>query len=664
MASISYRSDIDGLRAIAVSTVVLNHAGAPGFSGGFVGVDIFFAISGFLITSILLAELRVNGRISFFDFYERRVRRILPALFVVLAATSVACISILPPADLKQYASSLQNTLYFASNIFFWNKTGYFAAPAATEPLLHTWSLAVEEQFYLLWPLTILFVHRSGRRWLLLVLAAASLALAQYQAQAFPEAGFYLLPARVCEFAAGAALAVFGTGYLQSTRLREALAVAGLIMIVLASATFTASTTFPGLNAMVPVAGAVMVMAGGPVGPVSWLLSTAAFRFVGQVSYSLYLWHWPVLVLPAIALGRPLSAIEAATAVAASLLLSAITWYAVEQPCRKRPATDWTKFRLSSAMWTSLGVTVAMLIAVAVVIRTDGLAFRGSADFARLEAAVADIDPLRLGKDCLKRKVDSDIVPCLYGNGPREVVMWGDSHANHFGPAFLPWATTANVSIQQVASPGCPPVTGVDLYINGKLDHTCIAKNQKVLQAVSGWKDVRIVILAARWSLYAETVRARAEASTTTHLARKGSGIVSVEEARLGLMAGLQDVIARLEAQGKQVVLVSQVPEYEFDPGKCLTRALWFAREPSCQQPRADAIRRLATSLAILRQAAAAHPNLRLIETQDAFCDATACKSNKDRSTPWYHDFDHLSADGARHLSDLVAQRLEGLPGK
>lgn len=657
--SLKYRPDIDGLRAIAVSIVVFNHARVAGFSGGYTGVDVFFAISGFLITSILLRDLGTRGRISYFDFYERRIRRLLPALYLVLAATTAACVWLMPPLDLKQYGASLGSTVLFASNFYFLGKTGYFAAPAASQPLLHTWSLAVEEQFYLLWPTLLVFFRDRRARAVIIGLGIASLAVAEMQLQWSPEAAFYMLPSRICEFALGAALAMMLPLHPIDANRRQFIALAGLLMIIASTVLFDVDTRFPGLRAMLPSLGAVMIIAGGPDAAVSRLLATQPIRFIGKISYSLYLWHWPVLVLPVIAIGRQLSGTESVLAMIASVALASASWYFVEVPCRRDPATEPLRFKMSAAMWAGLTLSLALVIVAQSIVWTNGLAFRGDARFTKLEAEVADVDPLKLGKDCMKRKADLDVPPCEYGKGPRRMVVWGDSHANHFGPSFKPWAVKEGVTVEQIATPGCPPVVGVDVLISGRLNHTCVAKNELVLKKLASWPDIETVVLAARWSLYTETVRAPAESDVTTHLSRLKSGVASVDESRRALRIGLENTISQLEKLGKHVVLVGQVPEFQFDAGKCFTTSVWFDRTPQCDQTRDSAMARLTASVHILEEVASSHKDIALIEPHEALCDQRRCMSSLGADVPLYHDFDHLSEAGARRLSGFMSGRLK-----
>ena len=271
--SLPHRPDIDGLRAIAVSVVVLHHAGAALFQGGYVGVDVFFVISGFLITSILANEAVRSGSVAIVSFYERRVRRILPALIAVLTVTTVLAAVVMAPFELKVFGRSLLSALGFYSNFYFWKKAGYFAEPARAEPLLHTWSLAVEEQFYIVWPLLISILFRFRAMWVLPVIGLVSLGVAELQVEFWPRAAFYLLPARVCEFVVGATIAVGMVKPPISSLHKSVLATLGLIMIFAASLWFADTTRFPGLTSLLPALGTALLILCGPATQASRLLA-------------------------------------------------------------------------------------------------------------------------------------------------------------------------------------------------------------------------------------------------------------------------------------------------------------------------------------------------------------------------------------------------------
>ncbi len=304
-----YRADVDGLRTIAVVPVVLFHAGMPFFSGGFVGVDVFFVISGYLITNLILNDLD-RGGFSIANFYQRRIRRIFPALAVVFAFCLAAGFALLTPEDYAGLGRSIVASSAFASNIYFWRSTNYFAPDSDAEPLLHTWSLSVEEQYYVFYPLLLLVLARlrwPPARWLIGIVVVSLIAatlLVFYK----PSATFYLLPTRAWELMIGGVVAIADND-LQRGRLTRTLAgLAGLAAILLPVLLYTSRTPFPGLAALPPTIGAALIIwsGGAPLTPVARLLSSRPFVLVGQASYSLYLWHFPLLAFAAYAAGGEL----------------------------------------------------------------------------------------------------------------------------------------------------------------------------------------------------------------------------------------------------------------------------------------------------------------------------------------------------------------------
>src|SRR5271170_3095038 len=291
-----YRPEIDGLRALAILPVLLFHYRVSPFRGGFVGVDVFFVISGYLITQLIEAERR-EGRFSIARFYERRVRRIFPALFVMLTAATIAAAFILFPVDLVRYANSLLATAGFAANFEFWREAGYFDVAAAEKPLLHLWSIAVEEQFYLVFP-ALLLLFQSRRVAITLAIFVLSFAFAVWGVIHAPSAAFYLLPGRAWELMLGALLALHAVPFIERRWIREALAVTGIALIAIAVFGYSKDTPFPGAAALLPCLGAALVIYSSVPGitSASAVLSLPPLVFVGRISYSLYLWHWPLYV--------------------------------------------------------------------------------------------------------------------------------------------------------------------------------------------------------------------------------------------------------------------------------------------------------------------------------------------------------------------------------
>lgn len=346
-----YRPDIDGLRAVAVLSVLLYHADFGGLRGGFVGVDVFFVISGFLITRLLVAELETSGRIRFGEFFLRRSRRLLPALFAVLLATTLAAVWLSSAAHLKAFGGSLAAAALSVANVYFYFEIDYFSTDSALKPLLHTWSLGVEEQFYLIWPLLLAWcgVTRRGRIGLVLVLGVLSAAAGQYLLTSHSSAVFYLLPFRMVELLLGAGLALYGRTPVVRRWWHEALFLLGLLVILITVTHYEKRMLFPGLAALIPCMGAVLCIHAGGVARSAAFLRSRLMVGVGLISYSLYLVHWPLIALYKQSnLVAKLTRAEGAILVGASFVLAYALYRGVERPWRYRrdSARVWVGFVL------------------------------------------------------------------------------------------------------------------------------------------------------------------------------------------------------------------------------------------------------------------------------------------------------------------------------
>ena len=482
-----YRPDIDGLRAIAVVPVVLYHAGVSGFTGGYVGVDIFFVISGFLITGIIHREL-MEGRFSILRFYERRARRILPALFGVVVAGLIAGWFMLSPVDYNEMGQSILSALFFVSNMWFWqNSGGYFDGATDYLPMLHTWSLAVEEQFYIIFPLLLMLLYRVGRRLLLptiVLLVAGSLVVAIWAAPRMPSASFYLLPTRIWELGIGSLLAL---GLLPSAApkaLREGVGALGLVAVLAPVFLYDGSTTFPGLAALPPVLGAGALIWAGTAGQVlaSRLLALRPMVWIGLISYSLYLWHWPIM---AFVRNRTFSvemepALQVIT-IAASVLAGWLSWRFVERPFRV-PVREGGLTRGPVFGLSGIGMAGLSALAGAVAV-TGGMATQR---FSTEQLAAIPPESLRnpYRATCFGARPASEF--CTFGNSDPEVpvtwFLWGDSHADALLPALIDIAESEGVKLGFAGHSACGPLPGLggtDVREQGV--RSCLRHNRVVL---------------------------------------------------------------------------------------------------------------------------------------------------------------------------------------
>ena len=431
-----YRPEIDGLRAVAVIPVVLYHVQSPGFEGGYVGVDIFFVISGYLITSIIHSEIR-SGKFSIGRFYEKRARRILPPLVVMLAVTFPLAWIWMFPEQFASYAESLLAVNLFSSNIFFWQEAGYFDTSSDLKPLLHTWSLGVEEQFYIFFPLLLLLIAgRLRRSWLLVIVGTITLAsfLGSLQAtQAFPEANFYLLPTRAWEMCVGALIALgLGSWERKPSVQFDLAAFLGLGLIAYSVVTFDETTPFPGTNALYPVLGTALIVVFAVEGTVmAKALSLRPLVVIGLLSYSIYLWHQPVLAFARIRTQGRIDTLGYVALIALSVGLAYISWRYVEQPFRNRDR--WSRNQIFTM---AVGSAVVLALGGFLGLRTGGFPDRIDPEIAAV-SAVSEDRFLQNEIGCpvgIDEGFDPDNI-CVNGDFDEQVVLWGDSHAVALAPA-------------------------------------------------------------------------------------------------------------------------------------------------------------------------------------------------------------------------------------
>ncbi len=620
-----HRAHIDGLRAVAVLPVVLFHSGAQIFSGGYVGVDVFFVISGYLITGIIAEEIR-DGRFSLAQFYERRIRRIFPALMAVMAVTAVAAVCLLLPDDLLAFSRSLVATVFFVSNVFFWRETGYFDGPAETKPLLHTWSLAVEEQFYIVFPVVLFLVYRYAPRWrnaLILIGALGSFALSVWGVRYEPGFTFYMAPTRAWELLAGSMLALGMVPTLRKGVVRELAAALGLVLIAVAVFAFTKKTPFPGVAALLPVLGAVLVIHAGEGTLAGRLLSWRPVVFIGLISYSLYLWHWPIIVFIDYYRIERIAGWWTVLVVGASILAAWLSWRFVEQP-----------FRIKSRI-TRRGIFAGAIAAMAAMTVLGGLGLvsggwtqRFSPEVVRLASFSGSYSPRRdechTGEGRIIRPEDS----CVYGaSKTADYAIWGDSHAVEVAYAMGEVVGKHGGAIAHLSSSSCPPAQN---YIPPGRP-TCSDRNREVLDYLVRDKRIGSVFLIANYAYYMDDPR---------------------------FTEGFKESVDKLAAAGKRVILIYPLPYPDVDVPSTLARQEAFARHvPVGRVGPTDYERRNARVIAMLdgfdaRQVAGR------VYPEEALCRPGGCDLQRGRDV-LYFDTNHLSVPGARYLNALFEPFLE-----
>ena len=643
--TLRYRPDVDGLRALAIVPVVFYHYGFAMFSGGFVGVDVFFVISGFLITSLIHREM-IEGRFSIRHFYERRIRRIFPALFVMLAAATVAAAIILFPLDFEHYADSLFATAFFASNFEFWREAGYFDVSATLKPLLHLWSIAVEEQFYLLFPALLLAIGTSSRATLLAVTGAffaASFAFSVWAVSHAPSAAFYLLPSRLWELMLGAMLALAPLPVPSLRVLREILAIAGFACIVAAVALFKSSQAFPGTAALLPCVGAALIIYSGQQATfVRSLLSAKPVVFVGLISFSLYLWHWPILVFAQIALDHALVPWESWAFIALSLALAVLSWRFVELPVRRSTALTWRPLFGGAA--AAMAVTA---ICGAGVASAGGMPGRLQPEIRNILAEERDHEPrMDICFGMVARDVRDGRL-CRIGSTSTQTpsfILWGDSHADALLPAVERVAEQHGRAGLFAGTNSCAPLLGVK-----RTDSAKCAPFNNAVSALALNKNITEVILDARW---ANNAGAPAPGTMLVYDGDGRGGDLASAEAVFS--RGLERTVRLLSDAGKHVVIVAPVPE----AGYSVPRVMAHLRMAGNKiEPTRDLSAFLAKDKFVFSILARMQKiyGAQILYPHQILCATGTCKlALNDR--PLYRDEHHLSVFGAMQLLPIVSQ--------
>jgi peptidoglycan/LPS O-acetylase OafA/YrhL len=641
---------IDGLRAIAVLGVVCFHFNLGRLTGGYAGVDVFFVLSGYLITNLIDVRLRRQA-FSFAHFYERRARRILPALFVTCALSSVAALLLLVPHDLREFAKSLKATAFFFSNVVFAQSTGYFAEPLSSRPLLHTWSLAVEEQFYLVFPPLLYAMHwLTGRNrlrlWMAMsVLFTVSVYLSVLLVKTDAESAFYLLPARAWELLAGGLLALAPWQIKLSRAAAETMATLGLLCIGLSFALYDRNTVFPGAAALLPCGGTMLVLIAN-FNNVTYVGRVLAFRglvYVGLISYGLYLYHWPILAFSRYFLDHDLQPTETAWALAATLALAVASYHFIEVPVR---AGKFLPSRKSVFQASAAGLLVIGALGVAAV-NLDGFPRRFSGAALQYAAAGHDKWPWDQCMPSLEH-LDKDGI-CRVGNvagAAPSFLVWGDSHAAALAPGVDARAKTLGVSGWVVGYSRCPSLIGAAPMQRSRDDYPCVQIGEKILKLVRD-NHIKHVLLASRWDTYisgwerggSETM----QDLTITFTATDGHRSTGLEAFRLSF----EQTIRLLREMDVDIWILEQVPPQLIDVPSALAKAVYFKRNP-------DALRRSFADIEARRaEAESVFADFRdsmgvsFIDPAENFCsDKTFC-AIEERGRALYSDGNHLSVYGS-----------------
>jgi peptidoglycan/LPS O-acetylase OafA/YrhL len=648
-----FRADIEGLRGVAILLVVAYHAGVPGAAGGYVGVDVFFVLSGYLITGLLVREAESAGRVDLVRFYARRARRLLPAAALVTLATVAAGWFVYAPMEQRDLTTTALATAGYVSNLWFAHRaTDYLGAAGHTDPLLHTWSLAVEEQFYLVWPVLVVLCLRrrpadAGRARLVGMTAlgtVASLALALWLATVARPWAFFASPARAWEFGLGALAVLLAPRWRRvPARVWTALAWGGLAAVAAAAVAFGRGTRHPGIPTLLPVAGTALLLAAGaaaPQGGAGRLLGTKPLQWLGRLSYAWYLWHWPVLVLARAVAGDGGLPFDLAC-VAVALGLAAATLALLENPVRLSPALG---ARPAATLAGAVALTLASAGAVAAV-RQGALRMQSSPAQAPFTRARHDLpDRVLSERGCHLPYFRTESPACAFGDtaSATTVVLFGDSHAAHWFPALERLAREDGVRLVSLTKSGC---AAADVRPRG-------AARDRIVAACTEWRAATLRrIVAARPALVVM-------ASSSRHVDRADGGTGDAGIGAEAWRAGTRRTLSALSRAGIPVRLVRDTPWAGADVPGCLARAAWTAgwRTPRpCTFPRDTP---LGTRVAELEaRAAAGVPGVRVLDLSDAICRASPCRPVRDGRVI-FTDAHHLTGTFSASLAPVLRQRL------
>ncbi len=645
-SSSAFRPDIEGLRGIAVLIVVAFHCGIQGFSGGFVGVDVFFVLSGYLITGLLVAEIQKTSRLSLLQFYARRVRRLLPASALTLVVTLVIGASIMAPNELTLTGRAARATALYVSNIFFaTNAADYFAPDVKLNPMLHTWSLAVEEQFYLFWPLLIMLGMQFWRSKKALLAVLSTLVLISLGTSVWFTAqggtfAFYELPARAWEFGIGGLAVLLPRATLKlSPVFWLAFGWLGVLVILGSGFFITGDTNFPGWIALVPVLGTTVALVAGAEQPqrgVGVVLGSPPLQMLGTLSYSWYLWHWPFLVF-AVALFPNISLPGKIGAAASSLAVAAITHHLIENPVRFQP---YLIRRPALSLYLAGAVTLCSL-GVAFLTMRFATQLANRPEMKTIEAAVGDIANMPR-QQCVTLGESSAVKTCEFGNtsSATNIVLFGDSHAIQWFNPLLQISESHGWKLTTVVKSGCLVADVRNPSSTNGFAENCAAWRAEAIRQIAALHPSIVFI-----------------GNASNHLGREGEPVGKSRIPPEQWQNGTRRTLEALTTQGLRVVFVRDNPSFTVDIPTCLARSVrrsWH-RGSSCEM---DKSKSLDPAVFEAEKAGARGlPNVYFIDLTDLFCQKEICKAVEEGKVI-YRDDNHLTGSFANSLAPVLETKL------
>lgn len=640
-----YRAEIDGLRAVAVLPVIFFHAHWTLFSGGYVGVDVFFVISGYLITTILMEDLQ-KGRFNLIAFYERRARRILPALFFMSFVSTPVAWLFMFPEQWTEFSNSLIATVFFASNVFFWLESGYFAQAVELKPLVHTWTLAVEEQFYLIMPVALFLMWRFTRRatfWIIAAVLIVSFLMSEFVWSAYPRANFYLIPTRAWELLTGSSVAIFILKY--GVKNSDLFAASGMIAILTSLFLFDHQTPFPGFYTWLPVLGtALLIIFCGPETRLSKILSVKYLVFIGLMSYSAYLWHQPLFAFARLISFNNPSPFFMAILAFATFVIAYLSWKFIEAPFRD-------KEQLSSVTVIILLSMAGFVLAIIGFLGRYGLiqsypsAPESFTDLERFNECMPDPEIL------MGDRANDVMARCL--GKENNFILIGDSHAKYLSGELGKSLRAKNANLLTFYVPGCLPVTGTERRpkINACVSHR--AKFWELARSTNA-----TIILSARWRIYIEGTRYDNDEGGREY----GNDVEMLVIGNPDDISLTAHIIKDIEfaADHNRIFIVSQIPEAGWDvPSQYAKRTRFKGILAPDLTTSFDIYNARNKRVIELFDTLEAHDNIDVVNVQALACDkgpGGRC-SNTVAGRSLYTDDDHPSPLFAARISDAIVRK-------
>jgi len=634
MSNLSYQPHIDGLRAIAVLSVLIYHIDNNWLPGGFVGVDIFFVISGYLITNIITKSIS-EGTFSLKVFYTRRIKRILPVYFLVSSVSIVFSWLLFFPKDLIDFANSLLSSTFFVSNFYFWKTSGYFSSSIELKPLVHTWSLSVEEQFYVFWPLTLLVISQFKKPNLkkssFALFIFISLLLSYVLSISDPVFAYYSIVTRGFELLIGAIAAIYIKDSFSRSKFMSYF---GALLIFSSFILINKRQHFPGVIALIPCIGAILIIITAQSNTwVTWLLKTKAMVSIGLISYSLYMWHWPILAFAKYYFTY-LNTNHIFSLVILIFLLSYLTRYTVEQKIIK------AKFGFKKSFISLFLLPACVFLIIATYINfNDGVPSRFTVnDLKLIEQTYSK------NHNCSRERFDLSFEKeCLIKSKEvkkKKILLWGDSHANHFSAFFEEAAKNEAVDIYKMSFPGCPPIAGI-YRINRTYSQSCYLHNFRVQEHLLTTNDFDYVALAANWANY----------PLGANLADDANKERSLSNSKRAFYTNLQKQLQLFSEKGLKVIYLNSVPNFKNNASQCQLKYFVFGHpeEKFCER-HFDQLKqdRIIYNKFLIDEVFPLE-NTYVLDFVDFLCKDNICKTYVEGGM-MYKDQNHLSDYAAKQL--------------